>query len=262
MTQLQEDANVRMREDVKRALSKPVEERSWVMVIDIEKCIGCHACTISCIAENVSPPGVTYRKVFDIETGEYPDVKRLFMPTNCMHCDNPPCAKAANAIVPGAIEKRPDGIVVLNYKKFRGKKVFEAATIACPYTAFYYDDGSFYTQNTPKLESYETRPSFEYGKKWIRKKGKDEPPIETGRKCHFCLHRLNAGMVPACVTTCTGRAMYFGDLNDPQSLVAELLKNKPSYRVNENLGTKPRVYYLHGTYTEKELKEGCAACHE
>ena len=116
MTQLQEDVNVRMREDVKRALSKPVEERSWVMVIDIEKCIGCHACTISCIAENVSPPGVTYRKVFDIETGEYPNVNRLFMPTNCMHCDNPPCAKAANAKTLNTKPKTSDffNVIVVN----------------------------------------------------------------------------------------------------------------------------------------------------
>src|SRR3990172_9202490 len=91
--------------DLRRALKKPVEQRRWVMVINTKRCTGCYACVVACMAENGSPPGVAYRRVGEVESGEYPQVARTFMPTNCMHCENPPCMKAAPA---GAITKRPD----------------------------------------------------------------------------------------------------------------------------------------------------------
>ena len=59
----EDDQILRMQSDLRHALVKPVEERRWVMVIDLRKCIGCHACTIACIVENKLPPGVVYRPV-------------------------------------------------------------------------------------------------------------------------------------------------------------------------------------------------------
>lgn len=242
-----EDTLLRMQADIRRALLKPVEQRGWIMLVDGRKCVACQACVVACVAENVLPPGVTYRAVPEIEYGTYPDVKKYPMPTQCMQCDKPPCLPAANAIAPGSIMKRPDGIVALDYAKFRGRSAFEAAAKACPYRALYYDGGSFYTQNTPALQAYEGAVSFDYDRRWVREAGKPaDPPAGGGRKCHFCLHRLSAGLVPACVTTCIGRALYFGDKNDAQSLVTELLAaNKDKVlRVRENRGTEPRVYYL------------------
>jgi molybdopterin-containing oxidoreductase family iron-sulfur binding subunit len=64
------------------------------------------------------------------------------------------------------------------------------------------------------------------------------------RKCQFCLHRLNVGMLPACVTTCVGQATYFGDMDDAQSLVSELLSRPNVMQLKAELGTKPKVYYL------------------
>jgi molybdopterin-containing oxidoreductase family iron-sulfur binding subunit len=64
------------------------------------------------------------------------------------------------------------------------------------------------------------------------------------RKCHFCLHRLAEGMLPACTTTCIGRATFFGDANDPNSLVADLIASPNVMRLKEDMGTEPRVYYL------------------
>jgi molybdopterin-containing oxidoreductase family iron-sulfur binding subunit len=64
------------------------------------------------------------------------------------------------------------------------------------------------------------------------------------RKCHFCLHRVHKGMLPACVATCLGRALYFGDLNDPKSLVSRMAVHYKGYRLKEDLGTEPSVYYL------------------
>lgn len=242
-----EDTLLRMQADIRRALQKPMEQRGWIMVVDGRKCVGCQACVVACVAENVLPPGVTYRSVPEIEYGAYPEVKRYQMPTQCMQCDKPPCLPAANAIAPGSISKRPDGIVALDYSRFRGRAAFEAAAKACPYRALYYDDGSFYTQATPALQEYEQSVGHDYNRHWTREPGKaNDPPAGGGRKCHFCLHRLNVGLVPACVTTCIGRALYFGDKNDAQSLVTELLAaNKDKVlRVRENRGTEPRVYYL------------------
>src|SRR4030065_2988542 len=86
-----QDVLMRMHDDIQRALEKKPEERRWVMVIDLRRCVGCHACTISCVAENKLPPGVVYRPVLEEERGRYPNVTRRFLPRPCMQCDEPPC---------------------------------------------------------------------------------------------------------------------------------------------------------------------------
>jgi molybdopterin-containing oxidoreductase family iron-sulfur binding subunit len=68
------DPLLRMQRELARAMSKPVEQRHWMMVIDTRKCVGCHACTIACIAENKFPPGVVYRPVVTEEMGRFPHV--------------------------------------------------------------------------------------------------------------------------------------------------------------------------------------------
>ncbi len=69
-------------------------------------------------------------------------------------------------------------------------------------------------------------------------------PSGNARKCHFCLHRLAVGMLPNCVTTCIGRATFFGDRNDPEALSPNCSVRPASHRLKEELGTKPSVYYL------------------
>ena len=248
---------VRMQHDLERALAKPIEQRKWTMFIDIEKCVGCNACSVACMAENNLPPGVSYRKVFDAEFGDYPDVQRFFMPTNCMQCENAPCIPAANAVVPDAMARRMDGIVTINYEKFRGRKVFEAAQKACPYTALYYDEGKYYTKGTPEIEPYEKRTVVEYGKEV--KKGDMHG---AGRKCHFCAHRIDSGILPACVATCLGQAMYFGDANDSEALVTQKVKLQSNHIVKEKAGTHPRIPYTFGNADPSKVKEICKTCHE
>ncbi|MBI4879845.1 MAG: 4Fe-4S dicluster domain-containing protein [Planctomycetes bacterium] len=230
------DPLLRMQEALRRALAKPVEERRWLMVIDTRKCVGCHACTIACVAENRLPPGVVYRPVVTEELGVFPNVALRFTPRPCMHCDQPPCTPVCPV---KATWKRPDGIVVIDYDKCIGCGY---CVTACPYNARTRNLGEYYTDGTPARQPYESRPSFEYGKLWDREGHRS--PVGNARKCHFCLHRLEEGMLPECVTSCIGRATFFGDAADPDALVAELCARPNARRLLEEKGTAPRVVYL------------------
>ena len=233
-----ENLLVRMQADIRRALEKPEGERRWGMVIDTRKCVGCHACTLSCVAENKLPPGVVYRPVLDQEIGTYPNVTRRFMPRPCMQCENPPCVPVCPV---NATYTRPDGIVAIDYEQCIGCRY---CITACPYSARTFDVGYTYTQNTPEQEVYELLPNYEYGVEHARVPGSDESPIGNARKCHFCLHRLEQGALPMCVTTCIGVANFFGDLNDPSSMVAQMAAQPSMVVLKEELGTKPKVFYL------------------
>lgn len=243
------DGNIleRLLDDLDRALAKPLEERRWVMVIDLQKCVGCKACTVSCVAENNLPPGVVYRPVIEEELGEYPDVRMRFTPRPCMHCAKPPCVPVCPV---NATFTRPDGIVAIDYEVCIGCRYCIAA---CPYNARTFDFGGFYGEGLAgdaealagaTAMAYETRPSFEYGKEWTREPGEVESPMGNARKCQFCSHRLDNGLLPACVTTCLGGATYFGDYADETSLVHSLVGSSRMMRLREELGTEPQVFYL------------------
>lgn len=226
----------RMMAELHKAMQKPVEQRSWVMVIDLRKCTGCQACNVSCIAENQLPPGVIYRPVIDEEIGTYPNVTIRSTPRPCMQCENPPCVPVCPVT---ATWQRPDGIVDIDYEQCIGCRY---CMTACPYHARVFDFGYKYTEDTPAVQPYEQQANFEYGGRWERD-GRNSP-VGNVRKCHFCRHKLEAGMLPSCVTTCIGHATYFGDANDPESLVSELIARPNVMRLKEEAGTKPRVYYL------------------
>lgn len=230
------DLLVRMQDELRVAMAKPVEERRWMMIIDTRKCVGCHACTVACIAENHLPPGVVYRTVMQEEIGTYPNVQLRFVPRPCMQCDEPPCVPVCPV---AATHKRPDGVVAIEYDKCIGCAY---CVTACPYNARTRDLGDQYTDGTPSMQPYEQQVSYEYGKAWDR--ADHGSPVGNARKCHFCLHRLEEGQLPECVTTCIGRATYFGDANDPDSLVSRLSVSPNAIRLLEEQGTKPRVLYL------------------
>ncbi|PIX05852.1 MAG: (4Fe-4S)-binding protein, partial [Flavobacteriales bacterium CG_4_8_14_3_um_filter_35_10] len=86
-----ENIKLKMQDDLRRALKKPMKERRWGMAIDLRKCIGCNACTVACISENALPPGIVYRPVIKEEIGTYPNVTKRNLPKPCMQCDEPPC---------------------------------------------------------------------------------------------------------------------------------------------------------------------------
>lgn len=230
-----------MQEDLKRALKKAPKDRRLIMVIDRRKCVGCYACTVSCISENKLPPGVVYRVIYEEEKGRYPKLSLTFTPRPCMQCDSPPCVKVCPAEATWkSTTGIAAGIVVIDYEKCIG---CEKCISACPYSARSMDRGEFFTPATFPPQEYEKKPSFEYGEKWPRQKY--HIPIGNARKCHFCIHRLNEGMLPSCVVTCIGRATYFGDENDPESLVSKVIKEAPTiFILKKEAQTKPRVYYI------------------
>jgi molybdopterin-containing oxidoreductase family iron-sulfur binding subunit len=244
-----EDDHVRMQRELVKAMAKPVEQRRWIMVIDIRKCIGCYACTIGCVSENKLPPGVVYRPVIATEVGEYPNVRIKFLPRPCMQCENPSCVPVCPV---KATWKRPDGVVAIDYDKCIGCRY---CLNACPYGARTSDFGRAYAsesaQGAPSGENrpvegaaapWEHQPNNEYAKSW-RREGHNSP-VGNARKCHFCLHRLEVGQLPMCVTTCIGRATYFGDANDSESLVVELITRNNVQRLLEHWGNKPQCYYI------------------
>lgn len=247
MANAQTDVLVRMQAELQRALAKAPEARRWVMVIDLRKCVGCHACTVACVAENKLPPGVVYRPVLEREIGTYPNVSRAFVPRPCMQCNEPPCTDVCPV---NATYKNNEGVVVVDYQQCIGCRY---CITACPYGARTFDFGNLYTEGTPvaaglivgqqEADSYERAASFEYGAAHSRGL-RDESPIGNVRKCHFCLHRIHTGELPACTATCIGRATLFGDANDPDSLVSEMISKPNVMRLKEELGTEPRVYYL------------------
>jgi molybdopterin-containing oxidoreductase family iron-sulfur binding subunit len=244
--QTNEDVLVRMQRELVKAMAKPVEQRRWIMVIDTRKCIGCHACTIGCVAENKLPPGVVYRPVVIEEFGEFPNVQLRFTPRPCMQCDDPPCTPVCPV---NATWKRPDGIVAVDYDKCIGCRY---CLTACPYGARTSDFGEYYTDDAAvgadgeavsgPHAPWEDQPNHEYGKSWDREG--HNSPMGNARKCHFCLHRLEVGQLPMCATTCIGRATYFGDANDPESLVVELITKNNVQTLLPHKGTKPRVFYI------------------
>ena len=220
----------------------------WGMVIDLDLCTGCQACTIACAIENNAPPPsadgkdsqrpFTWIRVLAEAEGEYPETRAEVLPRPCMHCDNPPCVKVCPV---DATNIDSDGLVRQVYARCIGCRY---CTTACPYTVRYFN---WRTPSWPEPLGQGLSPDVS-----IRPSGVVE-------KCSFCNHRLQSARdvaraegrelrpgdyVPACVEICPAKAMFFGDLEDPDSEVTRLGRSTRAYRLLEELGTRPKVVYL------------------
>ena len=208
----------------------------YVMVIDLRRCVGCQTCAAACKQTNATPPGVQWRRVLDVEVGEYPNVHRTFVPVACMQCANPPC----EAVCPTtATKKRADGLVTIDQDICIG---CANCVMACPYDA----------------RSIVRAPHFAYGDQPIASEALRFDPgrIAVSMKCNFCKDRIDAAAVtgqvpgqdpevtPACVNSCIAGAMQFGDIEDPASNVSRTLASTQHFRMHEELGTEPGVYYI------------------
>jgi menaquinone reductase, iron-sulfur cluster-binding subunit len=236
----------------------------WSMVIDLDKCVACQGCSIACRFENntpVVPPqeaakgrSILWNDVFPNpinpteETGEYPHVRTRYLARPCMHCENPPCVKVCPV---QATYKDEEGIVRQNYDRCIGCRF---CTVACPYGVRYFN--WYKPEWTPELARHITPD------KVVGNGSLEGPAVRlTGivEKCTYCIHRLQKARaravaeerdfrpdeyVPACVQTCTGKARFFGDLDDPESTVAVLAQSPRAFRLLEDVGTHPKTIYL------------------
>jgi len=186
------------------SLAASSSTKKYGMVIDTNRCIGCHGCTIACISENNVPDGYYRSWVKIMEKGSYPDVSTHFLPRLCNNCEDAPCL---NLCPTGATYRtKQDGVVHVDRQICVGCRI---CVVACP-----------------------------YGSRFLN------PITHTADKCDFCYHRITLGLQPACVDACTGKARIFGDLNDPASDVSRYLENHSTQRLRADLDTRPKVHYV------------------
>lgn len=214
-----------------------LQAKRWAMVVDLRKCLqqeGCTKCVDACNTVHNVPQfnnskdeikwiwKVSFEEAFEEQSNEYvPDkIKHAPVLVLCNHCDNPPCVKVCPT---KATFKREDGIVMMDMHRCIGCRYCVAA---CPYgsRSFNWRDPRPFIKNI--------YPDFP-----TRMRGVVE-------KCNFCAERLANGLSPACVEACQEKALVFGDLENPESEVRELLNSNFSIRRKPVLGTNPEVYYI------------------
>ena len=201
------------------------------MVIDLDRCIGCQTCAMACRLANNLPNGTWWNRVLT-DGGAHMDTPRLedggyvmeYIPVACQHCDNPACAKVCPV---GATYKDPEtGVVRQDYDKCIGCRMCVAA---CPYTGV-----RSFNWEEPKYAA-----ALPVG-------DADVPAHQKHvvEKCTFCYQRITRGEDPACMVLCPGRARHWGDLDDPESEVSQLIRKREVKQLLPEKGTDPSVYYL------------------
>ena len=211
--------------------------KRWAMVVNLKACSaedGCRDCIDACHrVHNV--PAFGNRKdevkwLWNVPfEGAFPEQEHEFVERGlkgspvlvlCNHCDNPPCVSVCPT---QATFKREDGIVMMDYHRCIGCRYCMAA---CPYGS------RSFNWRDPRPFIDEVNPDFP-----TRTRGVVE-------KCNFCQERLAEGLLPACVEACPEKALLFGDLEDPDSEVREILRSHYAIRRKPSLGTQPAVYYV------------------
>ncbi len=199
------------------------------MAISLDRCIGCQTCANACKMQNNVPMGMLWNRVItegcdviDGALGEYPNLTRTYVPLACQHCENPACQRVCPT---GATYKDDMGRVQIDYDKCIGCRMCMAA---CPYNARVFN-----------WEDPVRDPDFNYGDKDVpvRTKGVME-------KCTMCKERTDRGDEPMCVVCCPTKARTFGDLDDPNSEVSRMIREKHAYVLLEEQGTRPQVHYF------------------
>ncbi|MBV7272601.1 4Fe-4S dicluster domain-containing protein [Clostridium sp. PL3] len=178
-----------------------------IMVVDLDRCIGCKGCQVACKMENGVALGSSRNKVLTIgPTGTYPELEMYFLPVMCQQCADPACVKVCPT---GACYKRSDdGVIVIDKEQCIGCK---SCMRACPY----------------EINNFNNE-------------------MRVADKCTQCVHLREIGEKPACVKNCSGRSLIFGDINDPESDVSIALKEAGSENVYtlRNSGNNPSVRYI------------------
>jgi Fe-S-cluster-containing dehydrogenase component len=207
-----------------------IKDRKFVMVIDLARCKNLRKCHDACTAMHYLTHEKEWLKVLKIQDNELS--APYWQPTLCFHCDHPPCVKVCPV---DATYKRTDGIVLIDNERCVGCRF---CMVACPYSARVFDWSEPVIPDEAANRPYSPETSV-------------PPKKGTVSKCDFCPNMSRIGKLPPCVDACPNGVLYFGDENEDAVSngtetvsLKNLLKEKSAYRFLEDLGTKPRVYYL------------------
>lgn len=211
--------NLRRFHDNFGQIAKLKPKHHYVMVMDLRKCIGCQTCTVACKAENNIPIGVFRTWVDTYQTG--------------------------------AMRPDPQGSVVTEHGNYEPEVHLVSipkmcnhcdnppCVEVCPVKATYKrEDGPVLVDPELCIGCGTCVNACPYGARFLN------PVSHVADKCNMCVERIDAGLLPACVTSCVGRARVFGDLNDPNSEVSQLLGSAPSSVLHQEFGTDPQVFYI------------------
>jgi Fe-S-cluster-containing dehydrogenase component len=225
--------------------------RKWTMAIDMDKCTGCGACVVACHAENNVPihteqevargRGMHWIRTDHYWVSQYPEPETYFLPMLCQQCNTAPCEPVCPVFA--TLHSPQENINVQVYNRCVGTRYCQNND---PYKVRFFN---FFDPDFPEPLNQQLNPDVT-----VRTAGIME-------KCTFCVQRLRraeekarsegqlllgSDATPACVQTCPPGALVFGDLNDPNSEIASLVKDDRSFRLLEHLGTEPSIYYLKG----------------
>lgn len=209
-----------------------IKGRRWVMVIDLSRCRNARQCMKACQTAHNLHPEQHHINVLEMQESE--KTAPYYMPKPCMHCDNSPCT----AVCPvNATFKRQDGIVLIDNERCIGCRFCIAA---CPYSA------RMFHWKEPNNKPEDLAKTYDVELNVPQKKG-------TITKCLFSADRCRTGDLPYCVSACPNGVYYFGDENEDAVTngttketvsLSKLLEENAGYTLLDELGTKPRVYYL------------------
>ncbi len=226
--------------------------RKWTMVVDLDKCTGCNACVVACHAENNVPiqteeetvrgRAMHWIRIERYWEGEYPNVKARFLPVMCQQCGRAPCEPVCP--VSATNHSARENLNAMIYNRCVGTRYCQNND---PYKVRFFNffepifEGTLKEQLNPDVT--------------VRSAGVME-------KCTFCVQRIrraeetarierralrDGDVTPACAQSCPTNALIFGDLNDPKAQATHLVReNQRKFRLLEELGTEPQVYYLKG----------------
>lgn len=232
----------KVEEETRYEVREGFHNKKFVMVVDLAKCKNAKKCVSACSKMHHVPAENQYLKVYKMQDSE--GSAPYWQPTMCMHCDQPACVKVCPV---DATFKRRDGLVLIDNERCIGCRFCMAA---CPYSTRVFNW---------------SEPDVVGDARCCDNPAETGTPAKMGTvsKCDFCPDMVKEGKLPDCVTACPNGVFYFGDkyedtvTNGDETLrLSELLEKKAGYRLLEEFGTEPSVYYLPPVDRVRDFEDG------